>query len=330
VKIILLWEESVISFWITAVFLGIGLVSLVLPWAFILTWLGRIVVHGFFGPHMKILDLYLRANKSDDLNKLMEAFDQKKRAARLRREQALKVKAVKCLRFGDYITQVPAFNLARHYDCPLPSSTAKIVRKPPKIEFTSYSPGQQLYGDMIPRLEDGYLGNQIAVLERMKRLSALESRLVLLQAAARVGGELLRRRRQLRLKPPSLEEFTPESGYELVQLEAKPLKEVHIPSPDMSNGTSKRMSVKETNGHTYLIMECSGENSMEEDGEESNLLPIKLPEDEFCDEVGVDIVLCEDESVLWSADEEQTNYYTGNLALVFKESETTFVTFYRS
>ena len=199
-------------------FLGVGLVSLLLPWAFILTWTGRIVVYGLFGPQMKIVDLWLRANKSDELEQIMAAFDAKKQVARIRREQALKVRAIKCLRFGKLITQVPAFNLARHYDRPLPASTARLIRKPPVIEFSAYSPGQQLYGNMIPRLEDGYLKNETLALERMEKLSRLETRLVLMQAAIKIKG--FRRHRQLTLKEsnPTEETIPDEAGYELVQM----------------------------------------------------------------------------------------------------------------
>lgn len=42
-KIILTWEEGILSFWITATFLVVGLVSLMLPWSFILLWTGRIM-----------------------------------------------------------------------------------------------------------------------------------------------------------------------------------------------------------------------------------------------------------------------------------------------
>jgi len=229
VRVVLLWEDSISSFWITAYFLGAGIVSLILPWSFILTWVGRIVVYGLFGPQMKIVDLYLRANKSNDLDKLMEAFDQKKKVARLRREQALKVKAIKCLRFGKYITQVPAYNLARHFDRPLASSTAKLMRKTPKVDFGSYLPGQQLYGEMIPRLEDGYHNNQSIALQRMQRLSVLETRMVVIRAAAKLGGGV-KRRRQLLLKAQTEEELPEESGYELIDRAGRSLSQLLVPT----------------------------------------------------------------------------------------------------
>ena len=114
-KIILTWEESVVSFWVTAGFLSAGLVALILPWGFILTWIGRIFVYGFLGPHMKIVDLYLRANKKKNaaLKEMMKNFDIQSNLARLRREEALKMKDIKQMAFGNYSVQVPSFNLCK-------------------------------------------------------------------------------------------------------------------------------------------------------------------------------------------------------------------------
>lgn len=115
VKIIVTWEESVVSFWITAIFLGSGLVSMMLPWTFILKWTGRIVVWGFLGPHMKLVDIYFRANQKKDgkLQQLVQNFDVQSNVLRLRREEALKAKDIKSIAFGQYSTQVPSFNLGK-------------------------------------------------------------------------------------------------------------------------------------------------------------------------------------------------------------------------
>lgn len=179
---------------------------------------------------MMIADLYLRANKGDDIKMLMEQFDRKKRAARLRREQALKCKAVKCLRFGEFITQVPSFNLARHHDRPLPVSTAKLLKKLPSVEISSYLPGQQLFGEMLPRLEDGYRSNHTISLQKMARISKLETRLIVIRAAAKLGGAV-RQRRLLKLKSHHMDEDAPpESGYELVETAGQSLSELHLPT----------------------------------------------------------------------------------------------------
>eukprot|EP00536_Pseudo-nitzschia_multiseries_P001620 jgi/Psemu1/294478/fgenesh1_pm.21_\ len=170
IKIILTWEESIVSFFVTATFLSAGLVALVLPWGFILTWVGRIIVWGFLGPHMKLVDIFLRANEKKDgkLNEMIKNFDIQSGHARLSREEALKIKDIKSVAFGTYSVQVPSFNLSRHYDRPLPQSSSRIYRQAPKRRSTKNNlrmsvtelgnqktliPGQQLYGAMIPRPE---------------------------------------------------------------------------------------------------------------------------------------------------------------------------------
>ena len=100
---------------VTATFLTTGLVALILPWGFILTWVGRCIVWGFLGPHMKLVDLFLRANEKKDggLSDLMENFDLQSNGARVSREEALKVKDMKEIAFGKYSVQVPSFNLCK-------------------------------------------------------------------------------------------------------------------------------------------------------------------------------------------------------------------------
>ncbi|KAI2512699.1 Protein kinase C conserved region 2 [Fragilaria crotonensis] len=378
VKIILLWEESILSFWISALFLGAGLVSLLLPWVFILTWTGRIVVYGLFGPHMKIVDLWLRANKSDELEQIMNAFDAKKQIVRIRREQALKVRAVKCLRFGKLITQVPAFNLARHYDRPLPSSTAKVIRKAPAIECTSVLAGQQLYGDMIPRLEDKYQSNEALALERMEKLSRVETRLTLMQAAAKLSGGV-RRHRHLRLKQASSPDETApcEVGYELVQVGDKSHSQLMMPTEteltsvtsafpsttylalDGMNGkasdsnddptyfeqisnqsrTAGSFSVKsrqkEDDDDEYASSPASISERLLEDTKEGSChaLQLELSDGECVldfESEGVEIVALErvhqdDED----APVDESSLPKGSLSVLYKESDSTFVAFYR-
>jgi hypothetical protein len=102
-------------FIVTATFLSAGLVALILPWGFILTWIGRVVVWGCFGPHMKLVDLFSRANEKKDgsLNDLIKNFDIQSNRARIRREEALKVKDMKEVAFGKFSVQVPSFNLCK-------------------------------------------------------------------------------------------------------------------------------------------------------------------------------------------------------------------------
>eukprot|EP00977_Amphora_coffeiformis_P009088 scaffold2069_cov187-Amphora_coffeaeformis.AAC.5 len=156
IKIILTWEESIVSFWITACFLVAGLVSLILPWAFLLTWISRLVVWCCLGPHMMIVDAYLNSGKGDDkvLEKAMENFNQQGFNARSRYQEALKLKDMKCLRFGQYITLVPNYNLARYYDRPLATSFARLHKAGPIKIARHRVPGQQFFGHIIPRTQE--------------------------------------------------------------------------------------------------------------------------------------------------------------------------------
>jgi len=161
-KIIILWEDTNLSFWTTTISLVVGIFSLFLPWAFILTFTGRAVIWGAFGPHMKIVDYMLTRSKTKNEevkiqdSKSMIVLDKYEKLARIRREETVKLKAAKCLRFGKYMIKVPSFNLAWYFDYPLPESTAKPWKKDPvalDIQKTRWLPKQQLFGTMIPRPE---------------------------------------------------------------------------------------------------------------------------------------------------------------------------------
>ena len=168
VKKIITWEESLLTFWLTAIFFLAGLVSLVLPWRFLLVWTARFLVWGLFGPHMKFVDVYFFADATVDPDELvqnaMESFKAKSRTARLRRQEAIKLKDVKTLTFGSFSTLVPAVDLSRHVDRPLPESFAEVrligatAHASGKLERSNFSlhvPGQQFRKGIIPRTESG-------------------------------------------------------------------------------------------------------------------------------------------------------------------------------
>lgn len=155
VKIIVTWEEGVISFWITASFLAAGIVGLLLPWEFLLTWSMKLIVYGLLGPHMMLVDSCLNSSSHDDkISKAIQQLHNESKTARHRRQDALRLKDAKCLAFGKYLTQVPSFNISRHHDRPLPCSHAEVAPKlrtiPPPDRCI---PGQQFFGKILPRTE---------------------------------------------------------------------------------------------------------------------------------------------------------------------------------
>lgn len=184
IKSIIIWEESLTSFWITTICLAAGFIGLLLPWRFILYHGGRIVVWGFMGPQMRLVDEFLRSSSDADKEKSDMFFQKQRRLARIRREEAVKLKDMKCLAFGDYVTLIPSFNLPKHYDRALHTSSAIYVppeEKQKDLPATSRLPGQNLHGIMIPHTEVG-----LALLEKESKevhaqLSVIEEQLARLE-----------------------------------------------------------------------------------------------------------------------------------------------------
>eukprot|EP00980_Cylindrotheca_fusiformis_P026175 scaffold15497_cov117-Cylindrotheca_fusiformis.AAC.2 len=154
IRLVALWEESILSFWVTVAFFASGVLTMMLPWRFILLWTGRCIVWGMFGPHMKLVDFFMIPEEGKE-KVLIKNADRLFQEARLRREEAVKVQDIKALAFGKYSVQVPSFNVARHFDRPLAHSFAKPCLERPAVQVARMIPGQQFYGTMIPRPEEG-------------------------------------------------------------------------------------------------------------------------------------------------------------------------------
>ena len=170
------WEECYLSFWVTIGCFLLSFVCAFVPWFFIIHWSARVFVWVLFGPWMKLVDIYVikatkpltaeeQASKREaDRLKRKEATSALLAEARIKRENAAKLKAMKKYMFGKFITKVPVLKEDRYRDTPLPDSTAV----PYKAELLPLSevamqeagynrkrvPGQHLVGDMIPRIED--------------------------------------------------------------------------------------------------------------------------------------------------------------------------------
>lgn len=92
---------------------------------------------GIFGPHLKLVDMFY-FSKMDDLTPEQRREQMKKdfaaeletargyaSIARIQREDAAKLKAVKQELYGKFITRVPVLRMERFPDFPLHNSTAK-------------------------------------------------------------------------------------------------------------------------------------------------------------------------------------------------------------
>ncbi|KAL7527539.1 hypothetical protein ACHAXR_004052 [Thalassiosira sp. AJA248-18] len=151
---VLNWNESIISFFFTLTIFGSGFVALFIPWRLILLWTSRLVVWIFLGPWMRILDLFFHEETERQKEKASTAavklFHTQQKAAKILREQALKMKAFRVKLFGQFITRLPEFNLTRHEDVPLPESSAEPYQSKEEIKTVKFVPSQDLSGSMIP------------------------------------------------------------------------------------------------------------------------------------------------------------------------------------
>ena len=207
IKIVVTWEESYLSFWITACFLTAGLVSLLLPWSFICLWVGRILVWGLFGPHMKLLDWHLQAEGKDEdaIEQAIENFKHQSHFAIARRQEAMKLRDLKLLAFGPYSSLVPSFNLSRHYDRPLAASSA-LYQHPRTSDYKLAPvkiPGQQFFGTILPRIQSESLLYE-------KEISEVRQRELDIQAIVKSINEV---NDFTKCKDATMPE---ESGYELI------------------------------------------------------------------------------------------------------------------
>jgi hypothetical protein len=156
-----IWDESYGAFFITNGCVLGGLALIWVPWAYIMRWLLRVVVWVVLGPWMKLVDIFYvqKLAKRSKGEVLADRIKTRglgvvlaKRARMIRREDAMKLKALKRYMFGKYIARVPRFKEYRFRDVPLQVSTAVPCGGGPgsKYHISSRRHGQHLVGHMIP------------------------------------------------------------------------------------------------------------------------------------------------------------------------------------
>lgn len=175
VRNVLVWEEAYISFWVATGCFGLAVIFFFLPWVFLLHWTARIIVWVAFGPWMKLVDVFY-VSKIKPLSEDEEAEKQRQaemlrrlkrkdkvKEARIQKEDTTKLKAMKKIMFGKFVTRVPVIKQDRHQDFPLAESSAtpytpkehslaELAMKEAGYHRTRL-PGQHLVGNMIPRME---------------------------------------------------------------------------------------------------------------------------------------------------------------------------------
>jgi hypothetical protein len=162
----------------------------------------------------------------------------------------LKLRDMKSLAFGKYITLVPSHNLSRHFDRPLPSSFARLHNcsmNPIKLAPRGI-PGQQLIGVILPKTESEVLRyaddfaslakRHLAVLRCLAALKSTES-----------GSRLKRLARQVVRD----EDLRAEVGYEVISCE----------NDEFVGDTHDVGSKVETTTCNVAVLEKDGRSSVE-------------------------------------------------------------------
>lgn len=175
VKHVASWQECYIAFWVTAGCFLLSFVCLFIPWFFIIQWVARVTVWTLFGPWMKLVDIYYVTKLkplTEEEQRKKKYLEREKRDgrtqkalsdARLKREEQVKLKDMKKILFGKFITRVPVLKEDRYRDLPTAESHAKPHRPKPSpiselaMKDAGYNKkrmaGQHLIGDMIPKIE---------------------------------------------------------------------------------------------------------------------------------------------------------------------------------
>lgn len=166
IKNVLIWEEAYFSFWVVSACMFASAVCLLVPWFFLIKWGSRIFVWTFFGPWMKLLDIYsykiVDTLTDEELWEQLQAARSRnyKSEMRVKKENAKKMKVMKEHMFGKYAVSIPVLKLDRYADIPLPESYA-VPWKAKELTLAELAmeeagnnrtrvPGQSLEGEMIP------------------------------------------------------------------------------------------------------------------------------------------------------------------------------------
>jgi len=174
-KHVFTWQEAYFSFWITTGSLAMAILCLFVPWFWCIKWGARFIAWTFFGPWMKLLDIYYFSLIQPETDEERQRREQTERLrqklvtteavmeARVIRENACKQKSMKKYMFGKYALRIPILKQDRYLDIPMAESfaapykeknfsLAELAMQEAGIN-TKRIPGQNLDGDMIPRVK---------------------------------------------------------------------------------------------------------------------------------------------------------------------------------
>ena len=163
-KTIICCDNSILATYVIGTCMLFGFLLMVIPWASALHFSLKMIVYIFLGPWMKIVDILYQRRHSERMKRLMKEMKEREKKvweqARLKKEEVMKLKAARILRFGRFAVKVPILNFPRYRDYPLPESIARPIKlkdstKRYEVSPKRFIPGQKHVGVMIPGLEFG-------------------------------------------------------------------------------------------------------------------------------------------------------------------------------
>ncbi len=175
IRNIILWEESLYSFWVTFLSFSLSVLLFFVPWGFIVRWSSRVVVWTLFGPWMKAIDIYVYQSGSETEESVAKREEAERairrkvmektiKETRIRNELLIKLRDFKQYFFGKFLVRVPILKYDRHIDQPLASSSAKPIKKAGATlaqvalaeaeKHAHREIGQHLTGFIIPKIAE--------------------------------------------------------------------------------------------------------------------------------------------------------------------------------
>ena len=233
---IVTWEEGDLAFFITLALLVVGVVFLLLPWAFLFRWTGRMLVFVLFGPQNRLLDVMYIQKRTDDERRLRLLFLERMFQARCKTEETAKLRAFRQTVFGKYSLHVPSILWTPHNDLPLPTSSAKydetkMDNRSGKGNWLYFVTSQMLFGDIIPRPNATMKQNKQISTEHRESIEAVFELMKSNPHVSRVKSDIASSKRQ---REPSM---LLDAGFEVTDLfdeEAQYVKDVLNPSSEES------------------------------------------------------------------------------------------------
>jgi hypothetical protein len=143
-----------------------GTVLLFVPWSWIVRWGLRVVVWTLLGPWMKLVDIFvvekLQAEGDNLVKRFFHSVEQRslalvlrRRLIQIRKEDALKLGAMKSYMFWKVLARVPQFKDYRFPDVPRSESSARPHEAGySSVQIVERKHGQKLVGHMIPTWGD--------------------------------------------------------------------------------------------------------------------------------------------------------------------------------